>query len=214
MTKTFMKETNDAIDLVFLTKACFSFLVLATIIQWGIANKTDIVSAATQAGLAYSPEEFTQLRDMSCAAYDQLIEDRDNKTCIEHGACLRSPEKLRKMCDYRVPNMMKYCSMGKLNQARTEISNALHAMDDHIELRVHYCLTKQIDCEMVAQRLGEPWLTREDVGFSASKHSRSIVRDHVFEIGKKLPLQNPVEIYPLTIYAALYQRLQQQNVCE
>src|SRR3989338_5400605 len=208
MTKTFMKETNDAIDLVFLTKACFSFLVLATIIQWGIANKTDIVSAATQAGLAYSPEEFTQLRDMSCAAYDQLIEDRDNKTCIEHGACLRSPEKLRKMCDFRVPNMMKYCSAGKLNQARTEMTNALHAMDDHVELRIHYCLTKQIDCEMVAQRLGEPWLTREDVGFSAGKNNLSSIRNRVFSIGQKLPPEATGQIYPLSIYASLYQRLQ------
>ncbi|OGZ44867.1 MAG: hypothetical protein A3J54_00385 [Candidatus Ryanbacteria bacterium RIFCSPHIGHO2_02_FULL_45_13b] len=209
-----MKETNHTIDLVFLAKACFGFLVLAAIMQWGIINKTDTVSAATQAGLTYSPDEFIHLRDVSCAAYDQLIQDRDNKTCIEHGACLRSPEKLRKMCEYRVPNMMKYCSTGKLNQARTEMINALHAMDDHIELRIHYCLTNQIDCNVVAQRLGEPWLTREDVGFSASKHSRSIIRDHVFEIGKKLPLQNSFEIYPLSIYASLYQRLQQQNVCE
>lgn len=196
-----------------LLKICFLMVGLFAVTQWSLSQKTDAFTAAGTS-FPYSPSEFEDLRSASCAAYNQLIEDRNNKTCIEHGACLRSPEKLRKMCEYRVPNMMKYCSTGKLSQARTEISNALHAMDDHIELRVHYCLTNQIDCAFVAKRLGGPWLTPEDVGFSGGKHNRSPIRDHVYQIGKNLPLQNPPQLYPLSIYASLHQRLQQQNVCE
>ena len=118
------------------------------------------------------------------------------------------------MCVDRVNNMIKYCSRGMLNQARTEIVNALHAIDDHIELRIHYCLTKQIDCNQVAKRLGEPWLTKEDVGSLYGPGKLSPTRDSVFRIGQQLPPQNPIQMYPLSLYNALYKRLQQQNVCE
>lgn len=168
------------------------------------ARAASSIPPASQESIA----KLEQLRDVSCEIYEQLVQDKIQEVCDAQGACERSPEKFRKNCVSRIPKAIEYCIQGN-NKARGEILAAFNAMNDHLGLRVHYCRTNQIDCNFVAQRLGAPWITGSDLLQGTFAQAREAVKAEAKSLGRISPLPQ----YPMALYADMYARLQQGNVC-
>ena len=156
------------------------------------------------------PVTLDELLAASCALHSQLADDQDEGLCIAEGACQRSPEKLRKMCVFRIPKTQAYCEAGKYNYARMELINARNAMRDHVDLRAFYCHTNQIDCELVIDRLGSKWIIAED--FPAGTFAET--KKRLLSTVNSLPPQTRLEPTAISIYAEIQRRVTTGKICD
>lgn len=156
------------------------------------------------------PPTLDGLLAASCALHAQLVNDKDEEMCIEEGACQRSPEKLRKMCAYRIPKTQEYCKTGKSAQAKIELTNASHAMRDHLGLRAFYCHKNQIDCNLVIDRLGSNWIPVNEFLTETADQSKK----RLLNIVTTLPPQTQLEPTAISIASEIHRRVSTGNVCE
>lgn len=156
------------------------------------------------------PVTLDELLAASCALHSQLVDDEEEELCTAEGACQRSPEKLRKMCVFRIPEAQAYCKAGKYNYARMELINARNAMRDHVNLRAFYCHTDQIDCELVIDRLGSKWVTTDE--FPAKTFGET--KDSLQSLVYSLPPQTRLEPTAISIYAELQRRVSTGRICD
>lgn len=154
------------------------------------------------------PASLFELLGASCNLHTLLVDDSSSPYCYEQGACDRSPEKLRKMCVFRIPTLITQCENNQLTQALNTLHGAIGAMEDHVGLRIKYCREGQIDCLLIQERLG--YISIEDM---TSHFYFQDAKEYAWGVAANL---NNVIVEPLgiSILGELYNRDSLINVCE